>query len=203
MMWILCGVAFVCFVAFTLVVKFGNVAPVNAAVWQHLGTNAVWQTVTDWLGYVTILLALVFVGLLFWQMLRRKSLCRADRNLWAFAVVLVVMVLVYGFFELVVVNYRPLLVDGVAKASYPSSHAMLFATVLPLIMGQVWHYLKSKPWCIVCTVLLAGVLLVGVLGRLLSGVHWLTDIVAGLLVSLFLNGLYLALCVKTKISSAS
>lgn len=198
MRWILCGVAFVCFVAFTLVVKFGNVAPVNEAVWQHLGTNTVWQMVTDWLGYVTILLALWFVGLFCWQVLRRKSLFHADRNLWALIVVLVGLVVVYGFFELVVVNYRPLLVDGVAKASYPSTHAMLFATVLPLVVGQVWHYLRSKPWCIICTVLLVVVLLVGVLGRLLCGVHWLTDIVAGLLVSLFLNGLYWALNAKTK-----
>lgn len=195
---VLSAVAWVCFVVFTLLVKFVDVdevglAHLNHFVWQHLGRSAVWEKVTDWLGYLTILLVLFFLGLQIWQWVRRQSPRRIDGNLLALDLVFGGLALAYLFFEVVVVNCRPLLVDGVAKASYPSSHTMLFATFLPLTMWQVWHYLKSRPWQIGLTLLLGALLLVGVVGRLLSGVHWCTDILAGLIISFALNGWYLAL----------
>lgn len=200
---ILSAVALVLFVAFTLVVKFVDVEQVGLAhlnnfVWQHLGANAIWESLTDWLGYLTILVIMFFMGLQVWQWVRRKSPRLIDKNLLALDLVLGSLVVIYLFFELVVVNYRPLLVDGALKASYPSSHAMLFCTLLPLTIWQVWHYLKSKPWCIVLTVLLTAVMLVGVVGRLLAGVHWFTDILAGIIMSLALCGGYLALTTKEK-----
>lgn len=196
--FILSIISFVAFVAFTLVVAFVDVDQVglshlNHFFWQRCGKNVVWERITDWLGFSLILAMLGLVALQVWQWALRKSLCRVDQNLWIFDIVCGCLVVVYIFFEIVVVNCRPLLVDGVAKASYPSSHAMLFATVLPLLIWQVWRYIKSKPWCIVLTVVLAVILIIGVVGRLLSGVHWLTDIMAGVIISCCLNCVYAAL----------
>lgn len=186
------------FVAFTLVVKFVDadqvgLAHLNNFFWTHLGSSAVWQSVTDWLGYVTLLLAVGVVGAQLVQLIKRKSLRQVDRNLWVFDLIGVLLVAVYVFFELVVVNYRPPVDPSVLKASYPSTHAMLFATILPLVIWQVWHYLKNKPARIVFTLLLSAMLAVGLVGRMLSGVHWFTDIVGGVMISVALNCLYGAL----------
>lgn len=202
--WFGLGVAFfTLFVVFTLVVAFVDVDQVglshlNRFFWQHLGKNQVWKRVTDVLGYVTILGAL---GMVVWQIVQwvqRKSWRKVDWNLWCFDIVCAGLVAVYALFEFVVVNYRPEMVNGVWKASYPSSHAMLFATILPLLIWQVWRYLKSKPLRMVLTVVLAVLLVVGLVGRMLSGVHWFTDILAGVIVSCSLLSFYMVLAGKNQ-----
>lgn len=200
---ILSAVSFVLFVAFTLVVAFVDVEQVglshlNQFFWQHCGQHVAWERITDWLGYFLILEVSALVVWQIWQWVQRKSLFKIDRNLLLFDVICACLAVVYLFFEIVVVNHRPLLDNGVAKASYPSSHAMLFATILPLLIWQVWHYLKSKPWCIVLTVFLTILLVVGVVGRLFCGVHWFTDIVAGLIMSCCLLCCYLGLAGNCK-----
>lgn len=200
-MWLIAG-ATCCalFIVFTLVVAFVDVDQVglshlNQFFWQHCGKNVVWERITDWLGYLTILAVLSLIALQIVQFVRRKSLARVDRNLLVMDVVLAVMVGVYALFEFVVVNCRPELVNGVAKASYPSSHAMLFTTVLPLLIWQLWFYLKRRPWQIVLTVLMSVLLVLGIVGRLLSGVHWFTDILAGIIIGCGLACLYVGLTV--------
>ena len=186
----------VVFVVFTVIVALVDVDQVglshlNRFFWRACGRNGIWERLTDWIGYAVIL---SMVGLIVWQIIQwvmRKSLRRVDVNLLLMDLIFGCLVVVYLFFEIVVVNYRPELENGVAKASYPSSHAMLFATVLPLLIWQVWHYIQNKPWRIVLTVLLVVVLLIGVVGRLLSGVHWFTDILGGMLISVSFVCLYL------------
>ena len=201
-LWLILGiVSFVSFIVFTLLVAFVDVdqvglSKINHFFWQHCGKHEIWERITDYLGYVLILVLVGILAWQIWQWIQRKSLRRIDRNLLLFDFVCVALVVVYFFFEIVVVNYRPLLDHGEAKASYPSSHVMLFATILPLLIWQVWHYLKSKPLCIVLTVIISVILIIGVVGRLFSGVHWFTDILAGLIVGCVLDGLYLAFVVK-------
>lgn len=202
-MWLVFSICLlVAFVAFTLVVAFVDVddgvglSHLNQFFWQNCGKSETWETITDWLGYLTIVGLLFFIGLQIWQCMYRKSLRKVDWNLIALDIVCAGLVAVYIFFEFVVVNYRPMLENGVAKASYPSSHVMLFVTGLFLSMYQIWHYVKSKPWRIVLTVLISTVMVIGVVGRLLAGVHWFTDIFAGVLISIFLCCLYLTFCIK-------
>ena len=96
----------------------------------------------------------------------------------------------YLLFEVVVINYRPVLIDGRMEASYPSSTTMLVMCVIPTAMMQLNARVKNKT--IQKTVL--GILLAFtvfmVIGRLISGVHWFTDIVGGALLSAGLVMLY-------------
>lgn len=193
----------VAFIAFTIVVAFVDVDGVGLSQINHFflnlcGRNLVWENITDWLGYLTICGLLFFIGLQVWQWIRRKSLRKIDWNLFCFDFVCVALVVVYIIFEFLIINYRPYLDNGVAKASYPSSHAMLFATILPMIIYQIWHYVKNKPWRIVLTTLIGIILVLGIVGRLLSGLHWFTDIVAGLIISVCLNTFYWGLVIKSK-----
>ncbi len=201
-LWLILGIAsFVCFVIFTLLVAFVDVdqvglSKINHFFWQHCGRHEIWERITDYLGYALILSLVGILAWQIWQWIQRKSLRKIDQNLLLFDLICVALVAVYFFFEIVVINYRPLLDHGEAKASYPSSHVMLFATILPLLIWQIWHYFKNKPLCIVLTVVISVILIIGVVGRLFSGVHWFTDILAGLIVSCVLDGLYLAFVVK-------
>lgn len=189
----------VCFLAFlvlTWLVVTVNVdsqvglAQLNQFFWQRLGRQQVWELVTDVLGY---LLILIVVGLVFWQVYQwfsRKSLFCVDKNLLFLDIVLICVFVFYVFFEIFVVNYRPEIGTVSTKASYPSSHVMFFATVLPILMWLIWHYIKHRPTCLVLTILLSFTLLVGTVGRLLSGVHWFTDVLASLIISACLDCFY-------------
>lgn len=191
-------VLLIAFVVFTLIVALVDVdrvglAHLNQFFWRHCGKNVIWERITDGLGYLVIL---AMVSVVVWQIVQwvlRKSLRRIDLNLLLLDLMFGCLVVIYLFFEIVVINYRPELEHGIAKASYPSSHTMLFMTVLPLLIWQVWHYVKNKPLCVVLTVVLSILLVMGVVGRLLSGVHWFTDIVAGIMVGGCLDSWYLAL----------
>ena len=197
----LSAAALALFIVWTLIVKFVDVDQVglshlNQFFWQHCGSNKAWELITKLMGYLCFL---VLAGLVVCQIVQwvcRKSLWRVDKNLLAFDAIAVVFLVVYIFFEIVVINYRPVLIDGVEKASYPSTHAMLFVTVLPILIAQVWHYLKSKPWRIVLTVVLSLFMVIGVVGRLFSGMHWFTDIVAGIIIASSMVCFYFSLVAK-------
>lgn len=86
--------------------------------------------------------------------------------------------------------YRPVLIDGVLEASYPSSTTMLVMCIMPTAMMQFHRLIQSNKirksintLCGIFTVFM-------VVGRILSGVHWLTDIFGGILLSVALIMLY-------------
>ncbi len=148
--------------------------------WRDLvGVNAAWHVVSN----VVAVVAFLTVGaLLVWQVVvacRTKPLRQLPRHWWMLDVVLVGLVGCYLLFQIVVINYRPLLLHGVAEVSYPSSHVLLFATVFPLAILTVWRAVQSRPWRVVLTVLGIAVMVVGMVARVMSGYHWLTDLVGG------------------------
>ena len=81
------------------------------------------------------------------------------------------------------VNVRPVLLDGVAKASFPSSHVLIVFCVFGTAMEQCQRRITAKPWRLIAIVGCALVMALTLIGRTLSGVHWLTDLLGGLLVS--------------------
>ncbi len=103
----------------------------------------------------------------------------------ALGVFYVVVAVSYILFEIVVINERPMLVDGVLEASYPSSHTMLSVCIFSSAIIEMHKFFKQKKkQLIVLDSICTLIMLVIVVGRLLSGMHWLTDIVAGILLSL-------------------
>lgn len=202
LVWLGLGLLFsVLFVVWTVVVKYVDVqiggasgvaiglGGLNIGFFNAVGSSNFWQSVTKYLGYLTILVA---VGLLVWQivlMIRQKS-WRLARHWWVLDGVLVALAVAYLTFEVLVINERPILVDGVAGASYPSSHGMLFMTVLPLAILTIWREIKHRPLNVIATMVFSIVLLVGVVGRTLCGLHWLTDVLGAAwfsLAALFLD----------------
>lgn len=158
-------------------------ATLNGSVHKLTGVNWLLYTVTDWLGLVPVAVALGFAVLGLAQLISRKSLWRVDRSIFALGIFYVEVVVAYLFFEAVVINYRPVLIDGRLEASYPSSTTMLVMCVMPTAAIQLNARIKNNLLRRIATTSIVAFTAFMVMVRLVSGVHWVTDIVGGALLS--------------------
>ena len=165
-------------------------AALNGFVHELTGVNWLLYTVTDWLGIVPIAVALGFAILGLVQLIKRKSLWKVDHSILALGVFYIVVMAAYIFFEVVVINYRPTLIDGYLEASYPSSTTMLVMCVMPTAAMQLNVRIKNTVLrrCAIITIVAFTAFMV--IGRLVSGVHWITDIIGGALLSAGLVTMY-------------
>lgn len=158
--------------------------------WFHQLTGVHWMlyTLTDWLGLVPICVCLIFAGAGFVQLVQRKSLFKVDLDILLLGVYYVLVIFGYLLFEMVPINYRPVLIEGLLEASYPSSTTLLVLSVMPTLYFQAQR--RLSPNALRQTILIFSVLFSAfmVIGRLVSGVHWLTDIVGAVLLS---SGMFL------------
>ena len=158
-------------------------ATLNGYVHDLTGVNMRLYSITDWLGLVPIGGALGFAMLGLVQWIKRKSLFKVERGILALGGFYIIALAMYIFFEIVVINYRPVLIDGYLEASYPSSTTMLVMCVMPTAMMQLHARIKSDVFRRCVLISIAAFTAFMVIGRLASGVHWLTDIIGGALVS--------------------
>ena len=168
-------------------------ATINQFVHNLTGVNLILYTITDWLGLVPIAVAFGFAVLGLVQLIKCKSLLKVDHSIIVLGIFYIVVIAVYILFEMIVINYRPTLINGYLEASYPSSTTMLVMCVMPTAAMQLNHRIKN-------TILRRGIFIsiiafvaFMVLSRLISGVHWITDIIGGALLSVGLVTAYDAL----------
>lgn len=190
------------FILFTLMVKFIDVKPIGPQEssvglatlngWVHnlFGVHMTLYNITDWASVLTLPIMLGFAALGLCQMIKRKNLFQVDSSILTLGGFYIIVFTAYLFFEYFIVNYRPVLINGFLEAAYPSSTTMLVMCVMPTAMMQFSRLLKNNKMknavytiCGVFTGLM-------VMGRLVSGVHWLTDILGGALLSTALVMLY-------------
>ena len=167
----------------------------NRFVFELTGVNMVWYNITDWLGLAAIIAAFLFAVTGLVQLIKRRSILKVDKEILALGGLYILVIGIYVLFENVIVNYRPIIMPGCSnpKASFPSSHTMLVCVIMGNTIIIIGKYIKKKSLCMVIRGICAAVIAVTVVGRLISGVHWFTDILGGLLISTFLLALYFAL----------
>ena len=194
--------ALAAFVLWTILVRCVDVQPIgpdgsqvgfaaiNGAFHALTGVHWALYTLTDWLGLIPIGIAFGFAVLGLVQLIRRKSLLKVDRDLLILGGFYIAVLAAYLLFETVVINFRPVLIDGKLEASYPSSTTMLALCVLPTAMMQLKTRIHEDAVRRAVLVILAAFSVFMVVGRLISGVHWLSDIVGGVLLSAGLVSLY-------------
>ncbi|MBO5786110.1 MAG: phosphatase PAP2 family protein [Clostridia bacterium] len=158
-------------------------ATLNGYVHDLTGVNMRLYSITDWLGLVPIGVAFGFAVLGLVQWIKRKKLFKVDRSILALGGFYIVVMAVYVLFEFVVINYRPTLIDGYLQASYPSSTTMLVMCVMPTAMMQLRTRIKNNALKHCVMILIAVFTSFMVVVRLVSGVHWITDIIGGALIS--------------------
>ena len=145
-------------------------------------------TLTDWFGLVPIFVCLIFAGVGFVQLVQRKSLLKVDLDIILLGVYYVLVIFGYLLFEMVPINYRPVLIEGFLEASYPSSTTLLVLSVMPTLYFQAQRRLIKKALRQIICIFSVLFSVFMVIGRLVSGVHWLTDIVGAVLLS---SGIFL------------
>ena len=188
---------FVCFVDVRTIGPEGSsvgFATLNGFVHELTGVNWLLYTVTDWLGLVPIAAALGFAILGLVQLIKRKSLWKVDHSILALGVFYIVVMAAYVFFEMVVINYRPTLIEGYLEASYPSSTTMLVMCVMPTAAMQLNARIKNTVFRRCAIIAIVAFTAFMVIGRLVSGVHWITDIIGGALFSAGVVTTYFSIC---------
>ena len=174
-------------------------AGINGFVHNLTGVHWGLYYITDWLGLVPIFVCMGFsiLGLIQW--IKRKSICKVDYDILVLGGFYIVTIALYLLFEIVVINYRPVLIGGSLEASYPSSTTMLVMCVMPTAIMQFGNRIKNKVLRNIIAVVIITFIAFMVIGRLICGVHWFTDIVGGALLSAGLVMMYHSLSnLKTK-----
>lgn len=161
-------------------------------VWFHqlTGVHMTLYTITDWLGLVPIFICLCFGVLGLVQLIKRRSLLRVDPDILLLGIYYVLVIACYLIFEMIPVNYRPVLIEGRLEASYPSSTTLLVLSVMPTLWFQANRRVSNAMIRKAVAVFVVTFSVFMVIGRLVTGVHWATDIIGSVLLSAGLYMLY-------------
>lgn len=193
-LWVALGLL-IAFVVWTVAIKFVDVqaigpqestvgfATINRFIHNLTGVHMSLYTITDWLGLVPLCFIMGFgiLGLCEW--IKRKNLFKVDYSILALGGFYIIVMMAYIFFEIFVVNYRPILINGILEASYPSSTTMLVMCVMPTAIMQFNSRIKNNGIKKCVNVLISAFIAFMIIGRLVSGVHWFSDIIGGALLS--------------------
>ena len=165
-------------------------ATLNQKVHNITGVHMSLYIITDWLGLVPICFIMGFgiLGLCEW--IKSKNLFKVDFSILTLGGFYIVVMVLYIFFEMFVVNYRPVLINGILEASYPSSTTMLVMCVMPPAIMQFNERIKNNVFKKCVNILITAFIAFMVIGRLVSGVHWFSDIIGSALLSIGLVMIY-------------
>lgn len=184
-------------IIFIIMVKFVDVKPIgvngsnigfstlNQIILNQIGVNIIWYYITDWLGLIPILISLIYAIIGIIQLFNRKSIFKVDKEIISLGVFYITLICIYIFFENVIINYRPILIDGFLEASFPSSHTLMTVCICGssiIINNKLFKNNIVKPLNILSII----IIIVTIYGRLVSGVHWFTDILGGIIISISL-----------------
>ena len=199
------------FVIWTLLIQAVDVQPLGingtnigfATIncWFHrlTGVHMVIYTITDWLGIIPVFICTIFGGIGCIQLLKRRSLLKVDYDIIFLGAYYILVILGYSIFEMIPINYRPVLIEGFMEASYPSSTTLLVLCVMPTLIEEVNRRSENEIFKKVIKALVICFSVFMVFGRLVSGVHWLTDIIGSIMLSIGLFCIYkstVLLCYK-------
>ena len=165
-------------------------ATLNRIFHNLTGVHMSLYTITDWLGLIPFFFVTGFASLGLIQWIKRKNLMLVDYSLFVLGGFYIAVMAIYVLFEIIVINYRPVLINGYLEASYPSSTTMLVMCVMPTAIMQFNRRIKSERLKTYISLLITAFIIFMVVGRLISGVHWFTDIFGGTLLSAGLVLLY-------------
>lgn len=162
-----------------------GLAVINGAIHEATGVNMALHKITSYLGVFSILVAICFACLGLFQLIRRRSLLKIDPEILALGCLYVIIAVLYLLFEIIVINERPVIMPGDehVEASFPSSHTLLSFVILGSAMIVLGKYVPNRRLCGLLQGVLGVLLFVSVFGRLLSGVHWFTDILGSIFLS--------------------
>ena len=158
-------------------------ASINTGFFAKFGYNETFYKISKLAGILCYATACGFSLFFLIQLIQRKSLSKVDRNLSVLMLLYILTSAIYTLFnQVLIINYRPILRDQGLESSYPSTHALIAWVVMVSAVDQWNIYIKNEKLKIAAVTCSLLVLLVVIVTRMLSGVHWLTDILGGMLI---------------------
>ena len=182
-------------IVYTIVVKEVNVSAIgpneskvgisciNDFFKDIIGVNKGFYTITNFMDIVLVLIPAIYGVIGLGQLIKRKNLMKVDRELYVLAIFYSIVVLTYVLFEHITINYRPVLINGELDLSYPSSHTLAAICICGSSIIINFRLFKDKGIFKYITLLSTISMFIIILGRLLSGYHWFTDIIGGILIA--------------------
>lgn len=210
LMYILSGVLAIAFILLIVLLKTVDVemviltgkeiglASLNKSIFNKFGVNDFWYNLTEVFGYISLATVAYFGVLGLIQLIKRKSLKSVDKDIIIYGLFIGLIIIFYVIFEIIPINHRPILLEGSleSEASFPSSHTFLTLAIMGMSIIEIKDKIKNKylKWCLISFCFIISLLTV--IGRLLSGVHWFTDILGGVFLACSLVTLFYGLIKK-------
>lgn len=170
----------------------GNIGPEGSVVgfstlnlWfkNLIGTHLSYYYITDGLSIIPLLIVVTNALKGLKQLIERKSLKKMDKSILSLGFFYIAVFSFYITFEKIIINYRPVLIDGILEVSYPSSTTLLVMTVFPTALYNLEKQSKKSKIKSILKFMLISLNILMFVFRVYSGVHWFSDIVGGLLLS--------------------
>lgn len=171
-----------------------GLSKLNGWVSELIGVNFTLYNITDWGGILPILTAICYAILGLIQWIKRKSIKNVDKSILVLGIFYLLIFGIYMIFNYVVINYRPVLINGYLEPSFPSSTTLMSITFMMLSIYQTNRLIHNKKLQSFIKLISIAVMLFLVIGRIISGVHWITDIIASIVLSIAIVNLYYFIC---------
>lgn len=163
--------------------KFNNLFP-------HFSYNETLDKISDIFMIIGLLMMFIAFGVGLYQLIKRKGLKKVDFDIYLFGGEIVIMIIVWLLFEIFPISYRPLTILDL-ESSFPSTHVMIVATTY---LSFSWMISKRYPklWIKIVAYAFSTIsIAITFAFRLVSGMHWFTDCLGGLLISLAMVSIFM------------
>ena len=197
--YLIFGIAFfLMFIIFTTIIKFidvKNIGPHNTSVGlatinnffvNKIGFNNKIYKITEILGIIPIIIVLIYAIIGLYSLIEEKSFKKVNKNLYYLAIFYIIVLGIYVLFEKVIINFRPVVIEGILESSYPSSHTILAICICGSSIILNNSIFKNNKIAKFENIISFIIIIMLPLLRFISGVHWFTDIIGGVLLSLSL-----------------
>lgn len=192
-------------IIFTIIIAFidkGNIGPnasfvglfhFNNFFKKLIGQNELFYKISKVFGLLIFGIVLAYLIVALVQLIKRKSIKKVDKEIWILGIFYIVLAVIYFAFEVLKINYRPVLINGELEPSYPSSHTLfaIFICISAIYLNN--KLITNKKLMIIINTIISLLGIITIIGRTLSGVHWITDIIGGILISTTLVLAYITL----------
>ena len=145
--------------------------------------NIFFEIISNFLFIFCLIIILLKLSFIFYEYVKNKKVSKTNIN---FLIHFILMILIWIIFDkIIIINYRPILINNKLEGAFPSTHVMVSTfTLLFFAYNQ-----KNKK--IIFYIIITSLIILQSISRILLQMHWFTDVLGGLLIGTLLFLTYL------------
>ena len=165
---------------------------INLKLRDLIGTSKAFDIISTIILVIAFLIVAAEIALAIYELVKRKDIEKLDNEIWALSVTYAALAFIFAVFNYaLIINVRPVVIDGKLESSYPSTHVLVSLTVFLTGITMTSYLVKDKKLKLGIDIALIALSVLVVITRMLSGKHWFTDIIGGILASGFLYWMHI------------